>query len=94
VRGSRCVPVVDLLVGLRHGLLRTCCVLSGRVGSRGSGRGALMGAADGYVRARCGWACACPTGALIAAVAMYMLQTHKSTYGKHRHYKSVMQTYI
>jgi hypothetical protein len=71
LRGLRCVLVVDLLVGLRRSLslLRTCCVLGGRVGRRGSGEGALLGAADGYVWARCGWAWARPTGALIAAAA-------------------------
>jgi hypothetical protein len=62
--GLRCV-----LVGLRRGLLRTCCVLGGRVGGGGSGEGALLGADDGYVWARCGWAWARPTGALIAAAA-------------------------
>jgi hypothetical protein len=65
LRGLRCVLVVNLLVGLRLDLLRTCCV----VGSRGSGEGALLGAADGYVWARCGWAWARPTGALIVAAA-------------------------
>jgi hypothetical protein len=60
----RCV-----LLGLRRGLLRTCCVLGGRVGGGGSGEGALLGAADGYVRVRCGWAWARRTGALISAAA-------------------------
>jgi hypothetical protein len=58
-----------VLVGLRRGLPRTCCVLGGRVGGGGSGEGALLGAADGYVRARCGWVWARRTGALSSAAA-------------------------
>jgi hypothetical protein len=46
LRGLRCV-----LVGLRRGLLRTCCVLGGMVGGGGRGEGVLLGADDGYVRA-------------------------------------------